>query len=59
MGASIEFFKEKLNEFVDFKELTAPMVNQLIERIEVFHRENDNGKEIRRIKITYRFIGTF
>lgn len=57
---NVETFKEKLKEFADFKELTSTMIEQLIERIEVFHKKEVNGENVREVKIIYyRFIGTF
>ena len=46
-----KLLKEKVNEFLEFKELNSLIVNSLISRIEVGYRDNP-----RTIKIYYKFI---
>ena len=46
-----KLLKEKVNEFLDFKELNSLIVHSLISRIEVGYRDNP-----RTIKIYYKFI---
>ena len=46
-----KLFKEKVNEFLEFKELNSLIVHSLISRIEVGYRDNP-----RTIKIYYKFI---
>ena len=48
-----KLFKEKVNEFLEFKELNSLIVHSLISRIEVGYRDNP-----RTIKIYYKFIDT-
>ena len=54
---NIELFKNKLKEFAGFEKLTANMVNQLIERIEVSHKQIIDGEKVKPIKIVFRYIG--
>ena len=46
-----KLLKEKVNEFLEFKELNSLIVHSLISRIEVGYRDNP-----RTIKIYYKFI---
>ena len=46
-----KLLKEKVNEFLEFKELNSLIVHSLISRIEVGYRDN-----LRTIKIYYKFI---
>ena len=46
-----KLLKEKVNEFLEFKELNSLIVHSLISRIEVRYRDNP-----RTIKIYYKFI---
>ena len=46
-----KLLKEKVNEFLEFKELNSLIVHSLISRIEVGYRDNQ-----RTIKIYYKFI---
>ena len=48
-----KLLKEKVNEFLEFKELNSLIVHSLISRIEVGYRDNP-----RTIKIYYKFIDT-
>ena len=45
-------------KYADCTELTAEMLNQLIERIEIHHPDRLNGKATQQITIIYRFIQT-
>lgn len=55
--SSHNLFKEKLTEFVGYKELDNNIVNQLIERIEISPKKEVDGKIVQEVDITYRFIG--
>ena len=46
-----KLLREKVNEFLEFKELNSLIVHSLISRIEVGYRDNP-----RTIKIYYKFI---
>ena len=48
-----------IKRYVDITELTQEIVNELIEKIEVYESEKVNGKRIQRIEIFYRFIGNY
>ncbi len=48
-----KLLKEKVNEFLKFKELNSLIVHSLISRIEVGYRDNP-----RTIKIYYKYIDT-
>lgn len=48
--------KEVAANFLDFKELTTNMLNQLIDRIEIGHIERIDGEKQQNINIVYRFI---
>ena len=50
-NSDYETLKEKVNEFLEFKELNSLIVHSLISRIEVGYRDNP-----RTIKIYYKFI---
>ena len=56
---NIELFKNKIKEFAGFEKLTANMVNQLIERIEISHKQIIDGEEVTPIKIVFRYIGSY
>lgn len=56
---NMQLFKSKLEQYANFTELTSQMVEQLIERVEVFHPETVDGEKVRKIRIVYRFIGEF
>ena len=46
-----KLLKEKVNEFLEFKEIDSLMIHSLISRIEIGYRDNP-----RTIKIYYKFI---
>ena len=46
----------KFNDYLDNLELTAEMVNSLIERIELSYPEIIDGVKCRKVKIIYKFI---
>lgn len=39
------------------KELTKPVLNELIDKVVVYDAEKINGKRVQRIDIYYRFVG--
>jgi DNA invertase Pin-like site-specific DNA recombinase len=53
----IEQFAELISSFVNLEELTAEILHELIDRIEVHERTDDNGTYRQQIDIYYRFIG--
>jgi DNA invertase Pin-like site-specific DNA recombinase/C4-type Zn-finger protein len=44
--------------YADCTELTAEMLNRLVERIEISHPQRLNSKQMQNISIIYRFIGS-
>jgi site-specific DNA recombinase len=46
-----------VREHTDMKELTKPVLNELIDKVVVFNAEKVNGKREQRIDIHYRFVG--
>jgi hypothetical protein len=46
-----------LDEYLTIDTLTANMLNQLIERIEIGHAVKVNGSRQQEITIVYRFVG--
>lgn len=50
-------FLELVREYTDMKELTKPILNELIDKVVVYDAEKVNGKRVQRIDIYYRFIG--
>ncbi|WP_205510253.1 DUF4368 domain-containing protein [Paenibacillus elgii] len=50
-------FLERVREYTDKKELTKPILNELIDKVVVFDAEKVNGKRVQRIDIYYRFVG--
>ncbi len=54
---SVRKLKAVLDEYLTFDTLTANMLNQLIERIEIGHAVKVNGSRQQDITIVYRFVG--
>lgn len=54
---NIDRFTAVVNKYIEITELTAPMLNQFIEKIVVYDAEKVNGKRTQRVDIYYRFIG--
>ncbi|UUZ91160.1 DUF4368 domain-containing protein [Paenibacillus sp. P25] len=50
-------FLELVRAYTDMKELTKPILNELIDKVVVFDAEKVNGKRVQRIDIYYRFVG--
>ena len=55
---NVQKLKAVLDEYLNVETLTANMLNQLIERIEIGHTVKVNGCRQQEITIVYRFIGT-
>ena len=55
---NVQKLKAVLDEYLDIETLTANMLNQLIERIEIGHTVKVDGCRQQEITIVYRFIGT-
>ena len=54
---NIEHFTEVILNYADLKELTAPILNELIDRIEVGQKEVIDGEKTQSIRIIYKQIG--
>ncbi|MFF2016568.1 DUF4368 domain-containing protein [Paenibacillus sp. NPDC058177] len=50
-------FLELVREYTDMKELTKPILNELIDKAVVYDAEKVDGKRVQRIDIYYRFDG--
>ena len=55
---NVQKLKNVLDEYLNVETLTANMLNQLIERIEIGHTVKVDGCRQQEITIVYRFIGT-
>lgn len=54
---NIAKFIEVAKKYLDFTELTKPMLNELIDKIVVHEGDKSTGKRTQKIDIYYRFIG--
>ncbi|MGI6745882.1 MAG: DUF4368 domain-containing protein [Acutalibacteraceae bacterium] len=55
---NLQKLKDIIHMYLNIDKLTANMLNQLIERIEIGHPIKVNGSTQQEINIIYRFIGT-
>ncbi len=53
-----DMFIARVRKYTRARKLTPRMLNELIERIEVFHAEKVNGIQVQRLIIRYNCIGT-
>jgi DNA invertase Pin-like site-specific DNA recombinase len=53
----IQHFVQAAKQYMNPKRLEADMVRELIENIEIGEKEMRDGKQIQKIRITYRFLG--
>ena len=57
--ADVSSFVKALQKYTHVRKLTERMLNELIERIEVFHAERtENGERRQRIRIVYNCLGS-
>lgn len=54
---SAQRFTEVILSYADLKELTAPILNELIDRIEIGPKEVINGEKTQSIRILYKQVG--
>lgn len=54
---SKENFTKAVRKFLEMQTLTAPLLHELIERIDVYQTEGTGKNRTQRIVIHYRFIG--
>ena len=52
-------FIEIVKKFTDFSELTAPMINEFIEKIVVHEADKSSGEREQQVDIYLNFIGKF
>lgn len=52
-----KLFVDSVKKYTDIKELTAPILNELIEKIVVYDAQTIDGVRTQKIEIFYRFIG--
>ena len=52
-----EKFTKVINRYTDIKELDAEILNELIEKIIVHHKEEIDGKTYQQVEILYKFVG--
>ena len=52
-----KLFADSVKKYTDIKELTAPILNELIEKIVVYDAQTIDGVRTQKIEIFYRFIG--
>ena len=57
MGRENEAFLAAIRKFMQMETLTAPLLRELIERIEVFETEGTGKNRTQRVVIHYRFVG--
>ena len=50
-------FISVIDKFTDIRELNAEILNELIDRIVVHHKEKVDGKTYQQVEIYYRFVG--
>ena len=55
---NLQKLSDAINGYMEIKELTANMLNQLVERIEVGYVTEVDGEKQQEISIIYRFIGS-
>ena len=57
MSSGLDSFVELVNKYVDMTELTQTIVNEYIQKIEVFASDKSSGKRKQKIKIYWNFVG--
>lgn len=57
-NVSTDMFIQTVRKYTRAKKLTPQMLNELIEKIEVFQSEKVDGKTVQKLKIYYTCIGT-
>ena len=57
--ANVEHFLDLARKYTDFSELTTPMINEFVERIDVHAPEKVDGDRVQEVDIYLKFIGKF
>jgi len=52
-------FIELVKKYTEFPELTAPMINEFVDKIWVYEADKSSGKRVQRVDIYLNFIGEF
>ena len=55
----LDLFLETIRRYIDAKEITKRMVAELIDHIDVYHAEKQDGITTQRVTIHYNCIGAF
>lgn len=58
-SARADKFIDVAREYTDFTELTAPMVNEFIDKILIYEPDRSSGERIQQVDIYLNFIGKF
>lgn len=56
---NVDLFLEVIRRYTDAKQITQRMVTELIDHIDVYHAEREDGVTIQRVTIFYNCIGAF
>ena len=59
IAVTSDMFISTVRKYTRAKKLSTKMLNELIERIEVFHAEKIDGVHVQKLIIHYHFIGAF
>ena len=57
LGSTSDMFLSSVRKYTRARKLTPRMLNELIDKIEVYHAEKIDGKKVQRLKIHYNCIG--
>ncbi|MBK6090145.1 DUF4368 domain-containing protein [Ruminococcus difficilis] len=57
MDSDIDDFIKAIRKFMEMQTLTAPMLRELIDHIDVFEKKGNSKHYTQRIAIYYRFVG--
>jgi hypothetical protein len=52
-------FIDLVKRYTDFTELTAPVINEFVDKILVYEADKSSGKRVQRVDIHFNFIGAF
>ena len=55
----VEHFLEAVRRYTDATQITQRMVTELIDHIDVYHKEKQDGITMQRVTIFYNCIGAF
>ena len=59
IAVTSDMFISTVRKYTRAKKLSTKMLNELVERIEVFHAEKIDGVHMQKLIIHYHFIGAF